>query len=95
MTDMHDNSLDTYYSILETLPTSRAAVLVAIRKHQPVTRQTLGERLGWPINRITGRVRELIDCNAIHEKGTAYSESNKPRALLEINVPTETQQDLF
>jgi predicted transcriptional regulator len=87
MTDMHPHSLTTYDAILETLPASRAAVMAAIREHQPVTRQDLADKMGWPINRVTGRVRELLDCSAVKEQGVKYSETLKPRAQLWINVP--------
>ena len=92
---VHQNSRETYHEILPTLPQSRANVLSAIRKHQPITRQRLAEAMGRPINTVTARVKELIDCGAVTEKGTVYHESNKPRALLVLNVPTETQGELF
>lgn len=93
--NVHPNSLETYHAILDTLPQSRASVMSAIRKHQPVTRQKLAALMNRPINTVTARVKELIDSGAIREDGTIYTESNKPRALLVLNVKDEPQSELF
>jgi hypothetical protein len=94
-TDMHINSLETFDEIMEALPMSRAYVLGAIRQHQPITRQGIAAALEWPINRVTGRVRELLDVAVIEETGTTKGPGGKPRSLLSIKVRGEPQADLF
>lgn len=90
---MHANSLDTYREILETLPSSRANVLSAIKAKQPITRQGISRELGWTINRVTGRVRELLDVGVIREEGTQITPTRRPRALLVLNL--DPQEELF
>jgi len=93
-TDMHPNSLSAYDSIIEKLPTARSAVFAAIRESQPVTRQALSESTGWPINRITGRVRELLDTGLVEERGSALGPDKKKRALL-VCTKLDSQPSLF
>ena len=40
---------------------SRQKVFSAIQKLQPCTNQQIAKYLGWEINRVTGRVRELVE----------------------------------
>ena len=44
-----------------------------IRQMGPITRQDIGLELGWAINSVTGRVRELLDMNNICEDGKDHS----------------------
>lgn len=44
---------------------SRQKVFSAIQKLQPCTNQQISEYLGWEINRITGRVKELREKNLV------------------------------
>jgi hypothetical protein len=92
-TDMHENSLLTYSQIMASLPTSKAEVMSMIRQRMPATRQDIAAALDWPINRVTGRVRELLDVGVIKEVGTTLGPGGKPRSLLAVR--TEPQEDLF
>jgi hypothetical protein len=83
-TNMHQNSLETFESIIKTLPASRAKVFEGINEHQPCTRQMLSRLMDWPINRITGRVTELLELNLIQEQGSVQGPNDKPRSLLVI-----------
>lgn len=40
---------------------SRQKVFSAIQKLQPCTNQQIAKYLGWEINKITGRTRELVE----------------------------------
>ena len=51
----------------------RIEVMRVIRQMGPITRQDIGHELGWAINSVTGRVRELLDKNNICEDGKDYS----------------------
>ena len=62
---MHNNSLDTYYETIDSLSDRRAQVLKTIKSRYPITRQEVSEVMGWKINRITGRVCELIDLGLV------------------------------
>ena len=56
---MDENSLEAYESIKLSLSPKQAIVFEALR-NKPCTDKTLAKRLGWAINRITGRRGELV-----------------------------------
>lgn len=80
---IHDNSLSAHKGIEGTLPQSRAEVLRVVRQFGPLTRQQVAARLGWAINRVTGRVLELIETGAVVEAGNDTS-TGRARALLRV-----------
>lgn len=82
---IHENSLEAYRQI--DTAEARQKVFAAILKNTNkggLTRQNLAQQLGWEINRVTGRVRELLDTGRIKETGRIYVDS-KPRSLLEVD----------
>tara|TARA_R110002126_G_scaffold161900_1_gene309759 strand:+ start:639 stop:887 length:249 start_codon:yes stop_codon:yes gene_type:complete len=78
---IHPNSSAAMASIAPVTGQARIEVLRVIRENQPITRQDIAASLGWEINRVTGRVRELLDKNNIIEAGNDESHSVK-RGLL-------------
>jgi len=64
---MHNNSLMAYKEIIETLPLSRRTVMRVIMRKKKITRHQIAEELGWQINSVTPRVKELLDSNLIYE----------------------------
>lgn len=82
---MHANSLHAYASIIDGLSPKRRQVLDAVTHLQPCTRQRIAEHLNWPINSVTGRVKELMDFGLIREYGNETQHvRGQPRALLGI-----------
>lgn len=57
-------------------------VLSMINKYPECSRSELANYLGWPINRVTPRVRELLDMEKISVSGTKYDD------VTERNVET-------
>lgn len=49
--------------------TKRDQLYVFMLRHQNHTRSELAQAIGWPINSICGRVKELIDDGAVLESG--------------------------
>ena len=80
---IHSNSRAAMAAIAPVTGACRIEVLRVIRENQPITRQDIAVNLGWEINRVTGRVRELLDKNNIIEAGNDESHSVK-RGLLRI-----------
>lgn len=80
---MHENSL-TAYAQLDT-GQRRREVFAAIFTMKICTRQSLAANLGWPINRVTGRVRELLDLGHIVETGNTVNVEGRPRAILKVS----------
>ena len=80
---IHSNSLDAIAAITPVTGQARIEVLKVIRDKQPITRQDIAANLGWEINRVTGRVRELLDKNNIIEAGNDTTHRVK-RGLLRV-----------
>ena len=89
----HNNSTTAYSEIIETLPRSRRAVFECIVICGDITRQGIADSMGIPINRVTGRVRELLDASQIEESGVVYVDK-KPRAVLSAVKPDD-QLNMF
>lgn len=82
---IHQNSREAFQSVDKEKAQSK--VLAMLREKGKATRQDLAAWLGWEINRVTPRVRELLNLERIYESGTVYAETNgvrRPRAVLEI-----------
>jgi len=69
--------------MIEITSPKQLKVLSMIKAKQPITRQELGLEMGWAINKVTGRVRELLDLGAIVVQGKQVK-NNKSRGLLRI-----------
>jgi len=80
---MHNNSIIAYKDIIDTLPLARRAVMRVIKRKKKVTRHQIAKELGWEINSVTPRVRELLDLNLIYEFDT-IKVGKRPRARLAI-----------
>ena len=80
---IHSNSISAMAAIAPVTGQARIEVFRVIRDQQPITRQDIAASLGWEINRVTGRVRELLDKNNIIEAGNDESHSVS-RGLLRI-----------
>ena len=78
---IHPNSSAAMVAIAPVTGACRIEVMRVIRQMGPITRQDIGLELGWAINSVTGRVRELLDKNNIIEAGNDESHSVK-RGLL-------------
>jgi predicted transcriptional regulator len=76
-----NNSTRTYNEIRSTLSPARAEVFSAVVRAQTSTRQSIAAALDWPINRVTGRVTELINAGVVVERGVSRI-SKYPRAIL-------------
>lgn len=77
---LHINSKVAYATIQKEKTRAKDKVLETI-KGQRATRQEIAEILGWPINRVTGRVSELLQDGVIEECATVYVDK-RPRAVL-------------
>ena len=63
-----NTSLTAYDHIKETLSAKRKAVLEVLQKeNRPMTNKEISVKLGWEINRITGRVNELVELQLVRK----------------------------
>lgn len=80
----HIHSKIAYSQIADSLSTARSSVYRAVLAQGSISRQGVADALGWPINRVTGRISELLQTGQIVEDGVQYVDG-RPRALLTIN----------
>lgn len=93
-TAVHENSLSAFRAIDGELTGKRRDVMLKVHSDfagRKFTRKQLARALGWEINRVTGRVLELIERGFLEECGTTREDGHSA-ALLQI---TPTQKDLF
>ena len=57
-------------------------VYEAILKYQPVSNRQLSNILHWPINSVTGRVKELREMGMVINSGTAFDEMTERTVCL-------------
>ncbi|WNM68996.1 helix-turn-helix DNA binding domain protein [Mycobacterium Phage TribleTrouble] len=64
---VQETSLQAYDSIQSNLGTKQREVLDALKAVGPLCNADLAELLGWPINSVTPRVRELVQRGRVAE----------------------------
>jgi hypothetical protein len=83
---IRQTSLDSYNALRDTAALSKrqAEVMrcVHMRFHgRTFTRKQLAVALDWPINRVTGRVLELIEAGYLEEQGTTVEDGRSAHLL--------------
>ena len=73
---MRDTSIEAYHSIKHP-QTKRQQVFNVIKEYGPMTDQEVADRLGWTINRVTGRRNELVDEGYVRMIGTKQNKFNR------------------
>jgi len=66
---MRKTSLDAYNSIRHKLTKKQIEVYSMYRIYGNMTNEEVAEKLGWTINRITGRTLELVKHTMLEAKG--------------------------
>ena len=66
---IRDTSLLAWSGIQENLGRARENVLSALRLIQPASNMELARELGWSINRVTPRIKELRDRGIVFDSG--------------------------
>lgn len=86
-TQIAETSLAAYRVIEPTLNQRQREVMLCVHRQfrgQTFTRQELADALGWAINRVTGRVLELIEKGYLEESGTKKSPAGFTAAALRV-----------
>tara|TARA_R100000808_G_C2084175_1_gene106941 strand:- start:170 stop:337 length:168 start_codon:yes stop_codon:yes gene_type:complete len=53
-----------------------------LKSKGPLTNRQIARSLGWDINRVTGRVSELVNLGKITSKGTTYDKDTNRTVTL-------------
>lgn len=64
---IQQTSMMAYLENMKTLGSRQQAVLKAISTRDGICNQELAEMLGWPINSVTGRTKELVERGYVEE----------------------------
>lgn len=86
-TEVHPNSIKSYHSIDLT---ERQAEVVRVLKLGPTTDEGIAYSLGITINRVTGRITELIAKTVVEECGSVQGRFGKS-----VRVNRLVPKDLF
>lgn len=70
-------SKSAYDSIRDSLGAKQRQVYDVIRRNEPVTNEQIAYLLGWEINRVTGRVNELVKMGFVAQMGHAKTKSGR------------------
>ena len=54
----------------------------AIKTTKPATNRMIAKALGWDINRVTGRVTELVGLGLVDTEGTTYDKDTNRTVTL-------------
>ena len=67
---------------MPTIGIKQKEVYTAIKTTVPATNRMIAKALGWDINRVTGRVTELVSLGLVDTDGTHYdNETNRTVTL--------------
>ncbi len=90
---VRETSLAAYESIESSLSAKQREVMLVMHGAQaPLTRKQIAKRLGWEINRVTGRVLECIEKGFLEEHGTTV-ENGRTAHLVRVK-PKQGALDL-
>ena len=64
--------MNSLKQIQPTLGSKQKTIYTLIKKKGPITNRQIAKSLGWDINRVTGRVSELVNLGKIVSDGVIY-----------------------
>jgi len=80
------------YDTLQRVGEKQLAVFKFIQEHGPVCNLDIADGLGWEINRVTGRSRELFEMNEIE---VAYKDKSRTGRTAKFWQVTPIQRRLI
>ena len=86
----HTNSIESYYNL--NLTARQKEVVSALKALGAATDEQIANQLQYPINRVTGRVKELRDKGAVIECGNVIGNYGK---RVRVNRLKDFQEVLF
>lgn len=69
-----DTRNESFHALSE-ISTKQQAVLDTVKSYGPITDRDIADRLGWTINRVTGRRNELVAMGAVSRAGKVLDAS--------------------
>jgi hypothetical protein len=78
---------DAAFHALSDRAQRQRQVLDVIRRYGPITDKQIAERLGWPINCVTGRRGELVGLGRACRRGSVSSNNRRVAVWVEVAEP--------
>lgn len=75
---LQQTSLFAFIDVQKTLGAKQQAVYEVIKKYGPITNRQIKDKLGWEINSVTPRVKEIRDLNLVVEEGIVKDSTGRP-----------------
>lgn len=83
--DGTETKAKVFHALKDKLPTARLKVFEAIFELRTATDKDIVEYLGWEINRVTGRRKELQEMGLIKYVGDKDSQFGHPNSVWAVN----------
>tara|TARA_R100000152_G_C6674976_1_gene110326 strand:+ start:107 stop:376 length:270 start_codon:yes stop_codon:yes gene_type:complete len=83
---LRKTQIESYKETLKTVSDRQKSVLGALTVAGSATNRELAKLLGWDINRVTGRITELVNLGMVNTNGTKKDlETNRTVTLWTIS----------
>lgn len=92
---IQQTSILAYDSIKHTLPRKCLAVYGCLRTWGPMTNEEIADRLGWPINCVTGRTNSLVNTTPPLVENKGYKLAKSGRKAIIWGLVRGQQQEMF
>ncbi len=86
-----DTSRQAYAAIQDKLGHRQEEVYLAIKEMGKASNESIAEHLGWPINRVTGRVTELKRFGLVDVEGLTHNKTGFTAKLWSVRDPNDTK----
>ena len=85
MRKVRQTQVDSYLELTDDLSNRQSVIFDAIKALGKGTNRQIAQHLGWDINRVTGRVTELVNLGKVIPTGTYFDvETNRTVTLWKL-----------
>jgi len=79
MNNIRKTQIDSFKELQDVISDRQKTVYSVLKTRGPSTNRGIAKFLGWDINRVTGRVTELVSKGMVMAYGTHYDDETKRR----------------
>tara|TARA_R100001463_G_scaffold25650_2_gene60622 strand:- start:8207 stop:8470 length:264 start_codon:yes stop_codon:yes gene_type:complete len=82
MNKIRKTQVDSYKKVLENISEKQKSVYAVLSVLGPSSNRAIAKHLQWDINRVTGRITELVNLGMVNTHGTTFdNETNRTVTL--------------
>ncbi len=82
MSNIRQTQMDSFLELQKTLSEKQKTVYQVLGVHGPKTNRQIAKHLGWDINRVTGRVTELVNLGMVTSTNTVLDQETNRTVTL-------------